>query len=176
MHIARRHLLFAAAPAALLAGCTVTTSNGTTTVTLDTARIQQDGQAVLTAAAQILATPGISAALGGSLLTAQQALASANTAFSSVTAQIGASVSVSLDTTSVQNGIKSVLSDVQTILGLVQPVLSLIPGGAAVGAVVAAIQALLPFLTLAAALAPVATQSALDPAAETNALHTIYGR
>ena len=174
MHISRRHI-FAAAPALALGACTITKSNGVTTGTMDTKTIQQDVQALLTAGSQVLATPNVSAALGNNLPTAQTALASANTAFAGITAQLAPSVSLSLDTTSVQNAVKSVLADIGTVLSLVTPVVALVPGGAAVNVIIGAAQTLIPFIELAAQLAatkPMAT----EPGAEAVALRTIYGR
>ncbi len=174
MHTSRRHLLtFAFALA--LGACTVTTTGGVTTVTLDTGKIQTDGQALLTAGAQILASPGVAPQLGANLLTAQNALQSANTAFASVTAQLAPSVSVSLNTTSVQNAIKSVLADIGTVLQLVTPIVSFIPGGAAVSGIIMAVQELIPFVEVAAALVS-AKPGATASGDEAGALRTIYGR
>jgi hypothetical protein len=156
----RRNLLRASALTVVgtaLAACSIfssTTTNGVTTVTIDTARVSTDGSAILTAISAVLMAPSIIVLLGPNLLTAQAALAAAQLALSQFTAMTGPSVTLALDTTKAQALIASFAGDVSQILTLVQPLTAKLKGttATAIGNYVAATMTLLPLVQLAAAL------------------------
>lgn len=154
----RRHLL-ALAPAlaasAALAACTTTTSNGVTTVTLDTARIVDDGGAIIAAITSALAAQSLRLIMGDKVPLAQEALAGAQTALDQIKALTGGSVSAKLDTTTVRAEVTSLLGDAQTALGLVQGALTTMPGKlvADIQNYVSAALTLIPFVQLAAGFA-----------------------
>ena len=175
MHITSRRHLLAAAPALALGACTVTTSNGVTTGTLDTKQVLTIGQAEISALTQALALPDLDTALGSKLTVVQNALTSANTSFSTLSQEILPSVSVSLDTTSIQNGVSSVLKSVAAAFPLITAVLSVVPGGAPIAAIIAAAEALFPAFEFAAGL--VSDKPGVTASVDvTKALNTIYGR
>jgi hypothetical protein len=171
--VSRRHALLSAsalAPLAFLAGCGVfstSTSNGVTTVTVNTAAINTDGSAIIAAATSVLAIPLVSGALGANMVAAMAALAAAKTALASIAATTNGSASASINVTSVQAFVTNLLTGVGQITTLTGQALS------SVGATVvqsdltvaqnylASINTLVAFVQIAASLATPATASAI---------------
>lgn len=152
----RRNIL-ALTPAALLAAC-VTTSGSITTLTLDTAKIDTDGSAIITALGTVLSAPSIMVLLGADLVPAQAALAAAKLALSQFDALTKGSVSISVDTSQAKALITSLIADAQTILSLVQSIMPNVPSGTlltTIGNYVAAVLTLIPLIQLAIGLASV---------------------
>ena len=138
----------------LLGGCTVTRGGGTTTVTIDTARLVTDGQAILSALSAILAAPSVILALGANDLTAQAALLAARAVMAEIEVLTGGSVTVTVDTARLQALVTSLLGDAQTVLNLVMGVDRSLSGSAAtrIGNYVAAALALIPVVQVTAGL------------------------
>lgn len=150
----RRQLLNVSAlalPAAALAACTTTTSGGVTTLTIDTAKVDADGSAIITALASLLATPSLAILLGANAVIADAALAAAKLALAQFDTATNGSLSVSVDTTKAISLVNSLLSDAQTILAVVQPVVPKLPGATAAMATnyINAILTLIPFVQAA---------------------------
>lgn len=118
----RRKLLMTA-PLFALGACTVTSSGGTTSVTVDLTKVQSYITAAANFVAGVLANPVIAAALG----TATAAnisgwVTTANSALASLVAQNGGSFSLSVDTTSVPAFLTSIITALQSIFTSVQTV------------------------------------------------------
>ena len=154
--MSRRRLLSLSALGAgvLLGGCTVTRGGGTTTVTINTAKLVTDAQAILSALAAILIAPSVILALGPNYVTAQAALVAARATVAEIEALTGGSVTVTLDTTRLQALVTSLLGDAQTVLNLALGVDRTLPGDAAtqVGNYVAAALALIPVVQVTVGL------------------------
>ena len=104
----------------LLAGCTITHGTGTTTVTINTAKLVTDGQAILSALSAILSAPSVIVALGVNYVAAQAALVAAQAIMAEIQALTGGSVTVTVDVTrAAVRWVTSLLSDAQTVLNLV---------------------------------------------------------
>lgn len=120
MNISRRRLGVLAGlttAAAALSACSVASSGGTTTATLNVAEVNKWFTAGVNAEAVILAIPGVSAAFGipgvAALGVTVATLKAAMTAFTSAA---GSSLTVSLDTTSVKTAFDSGLAAIQSLL------------------------------------------------------------
>jgi hypothetical protein len=157
MTLTRRRALIGASlamPVALIAGCTVASSGGVSTVTIDVARIVTDGKAIIASVSAAALIPAVSTLLGANLLTVQTALAAANASLSEIQSLTGGSVVLSADTSKVQTLVTSLLADAQTALSIVQGVIAGLTGAIAtkVQTYIAATLALLPFVQIAAGL------------------------
>lgn len=167
--LSRRHLLRLSAVGAggLLAGCTVTRGGGgVTAITIDTARLVTDAQAILSALSAILAAPTVIVALGADYAAAQAALLAAQGLIAEIRALTGGSVTVTVDTARLQSLVTSLLGDAQTVLNLVLGVDRQLTGVAAtrIGDYVAAALALIPVVQAAADLAAVPSAAAMSEA------------
>ena len=155
--ISRRRLLSSSAIGAigLLAACTTKTQGGSTTATLDVARIVSDSQAILTGLSAMLMVPTVIIALGPNYAAAEAALTAAQAALAEIEALTNGSVSVTIDPTRLQTLVDTLLGDVQTALALVQATAAKLTGAAAmqVADAVAAVLALIPFVRMAAGFA-----------------------
>jgi hypothetical protein len=119
MKLNRRALLMGASalvPAALLAACSLTNSNGTTTVTINTntALAYVSGAAALAAA--LLGVPGVSAAIGAALPAVEQAISDINAAIPALSQASNGSVSFTFSTTSVPAFVTALEGDVATLV------------------------------------------------------------
>ncbi len=152
--ISRRQLLSLSA-AGLLAACTTTTQGGSTTATLDVAKIVADSTAILSGLSSLLTMPAVIIALGVHYAAAEAALVAAQVALAEIEKLTNGSISVTVDTSTVQPLVTTLLSDVQTVLALVQGALATMTGSAAarVADAVSAVLALIPFVRLAAGFA-----------------------
>ena len=153
----------------LLGGCTVTRGGGTTTVTINTAKLVTDAQAILSALAAILIAPSVILALGPNYVTAQAALVAAKAAVAEIEALTGGSVAVTLDTAQLQAPVTSLLGDAQMVLNLVLGIDRTLPGDAAtrIGNYVAATLALIPVVQVTVGLVSTPAPAAMS---ETDAL------
>ena len=155
--LSRRRLLSLSAlgTGSLLAGCTVSHGGGTTTVTINTARLVTDSQAILSALSAILLAPSVIVALGANYVTAQAALVAAQAVMAEIQTLTGGSVAVTLNTARLQSLVTSLLSDAQTVLNLVLGIDRTLTGEAAtrIGNCVAAALVLIPAVQVAADLA-----------------------
>lgn len=172
----RRRALLSSALAgagALLAACTVTSGNGTATVTIDVAKIHTDGAAIIAAIAALVNMPPLAAALGPNLLIANGALTAAQAALAQFDAMTSGSLSLSVDTTQATNLVNSLITDAQTVLSVIQPVTPSIPGtvGTTVTNYVQAILTLIPFVQAAVAVTSASAAKAIKtPMTEAQAL------
>ena len=149
------HLAAVAGAGAALTACSVISSGGTSTVSIDVGKITTDGKAMIAAVAAVLAVPAVIALLGpADIIIAETALASAATALANIQTLTGGTIVLSADTTKVQALVTSLLADVQTALLLVQTVVGNLVGATAttVANSVAAALALIAFVQLAASL------------------------
>ncbi len=168
MNTTRRTLL-AIVPVAL-AGCAVPAGS-----TLDVARIATDGEAVVAALQAMLMAPAVIVLLGADAAAAAAALATAQAALAGLTA---ASVAVAVDTAGVQALAASLIKDAQAVIGFVQEALANASSKttATIQDYLAAAQALLPFVALAAAIAlPPPAPSAGRAMTETRARIAAHG-
>lgn len=138
-----------------LAGCTVASSGGVSSITIDVAKIDSVGSAVIAALTSTLAAPSVAALLGSNATLAKLALVDASALLKSIDAAAGGAATLSVNTASVQGFVASLLADINKVLGFVVAVAPSLTGSAAtvVGNYVAAVEALLPLIALAAALA-----------------------
>ncbi len=138
----------------LLAGCTITRGTGTTTATINTAKLTTDGQAILSALSAILSAPSVIVALGVNYVTARAALVAAQAIMAEIQTLTGGSVTVTVDTARVQSLVTSLLSDAQTVLNLVLGIDHTLAGEVAtrIGDYVAAALALIPVVQVTADL------------------------
>lgn len=173
----RRQILGTSAlalPAALLAACSITSNGNVTTLTIDTAKVDQDGTALINAATAVLALPSIAVLLGPNLVVAQVALAGAQSALAAFDSATAGKASVDIDTTSVSKLTHSLVGDVQTIVAAVQPVVPKVTPGALqqrLSDYLLAIQTLIPFVLAAVDLAGNSQAKALKlPMTEAQAL------
>lgn len=150
----------------LLAGCTITRGTGTTAVTINTAKLVTDGQAILSALSAILAAPSVIVALGVNYVAARAALVAAQAIMAEMQALTGGSVTVTVDTTRLQSLVTSLLSDAQTVLNLVLSVDHTLVGEAAtrIGDYVAAALALIPVMQVTADLVATSPAAAMSEA------------
>lgn len=172
----RRHILgvtAAALPAALLAACSISSSNGVTTFTLDVAKVDQDASAMIQAVSSVLALPGIGVALGPNLVVVQTALAAAQAALASFDQATHGKATVDIDTTSAKSFVNSLVADIQTVIAGLQPVVGKLAGSLQqqVSIYLTAIQTLIPFVLSAIDLASATPAKALKlPMTEAQAL------
>lgn len=161
-----------AALSASLAACGVfssSTTNGVTTVTVDTARLNTDGQAIVTMATTILSDPLIASALGTNVMVAQDLLAAASATMLKIAAVTNGKASTSIDVSSVQAFVTTFLADINQIVSLVMAVMPGVISGVVVNKVqtyLTAISTLVPLVQLAVALA---TPAAIVPGKMTEA-------
>lgn len=166
-----RRILLQLAPIAALAACTTATSNGVTTWTIDTHKVDTEGTAILQALGAMLAAPSVALLLGPNLVTAQAALVAARAALAGFDQLTGGSLSTTYDPQKAQATILSFIADAQQILSLVQqimPKISVSSVATSIGNYVAAVQALLAFLQATIGLAAVTTRPTMT---EEQALH-----
>lgn len=120
MNFSRRRLMSTAAlavPAALLAGCAISTVNEVTTITLNTATVDTYAKAMDVAGAALLANPIVSAAMGpAAVAIAQTALAGITAGASAFDTATAGKATVTFNSTSVPNGLLSVYDDANTLL------------------------------------------------------------
>lgn len=150
-----RRTILHLAPAAVLAACTTTKNGNVTTWSIDTHKIDIDGNAILQAANSMLAAPSIAVLLGPNLVTAQAAIIAAEAALSAFDAMTGGTMSATYDPTKAQATIVSFIGDIQQVLALVQqvmPKISVSNVATAIGNYIAAVQALLVFVQVAVGL------------------------
>lgn len=99
-----------------LGACTITTSGGVTTLSLNVAKVVAYGQAGINAVSMILSVAAVSSAIGAPAVaiinTSATALEAALAAFKTTA---GSAVTVSYDNTSVKTAVDSVLSDLKTV-------------------------------------------------------------
>lgn len=112
------------AAVATLSGCTVTTTNGVTTLTLDVAKVKNYGQAGLNAAAAVtsfLSGFPVLAPYALAITAAETALSGALTAFSNAA---GSTLSISYDNADWKTRVDSILSDLDTLSGTIERALA----------------------------------------------------
>lgn len=125
--ISRRSFLrnAAAGTAAIgLSACTVATSNGVTTITLDVTKVKNYGQAGLNAAATVTSYLSTFPALTtymAAITAAEVALSGALSAFSSAA---GSTLTISYDDASWKTRVDSILTDLSTVAGAIQSAIS----------------------------------------------------
>lgn len=178
--LSRRRLLSLSAigGTALLAACTVSTSGGTTTATLDVAQIVTDSKAILSALSAALMAPTLIVALGANYATAEAALLAAQAVLSEIELLTNGSITVTIDRTRLQSLVTTLLADAQTVLALVQGVALKLTGAVAtqVGDSIAAVLTLISFVQIAAGLASVRPAVALMTEAQALAVADGTGR
>lgn len=159
------------AGAFLLPGCTTQTSNGVTTITLNTAAINTDGSAVITAAQSVLAIPAVATLLGSSDSIVTTTLTTMKATMAAIAVATSGSASASINTANVQSLVTSLATDGQQFATNVSTVASQLTGDAAtaVQSYVASITTLLSFVQVAASLA-VPASAALHGMTEAQAL------
>ena len=153
-----RRALLLTSPAMLLAACTVTKNGSTTTITIDTHKVDTNGTAILQALNSVLAAPSIAVLLGPNLAIAEAAVVAAQTALAAFDSITGGSLSATYDPTKAQAPILSFISDAQQVLTVVQqitPKIGVSSVATSVGNYVAAVQALFSFLQVAIGLSSV---------------------
>lgn len=172
----RRNLL-STLPVLAIAACGVTTVNGITTATLDTAKINNYAQAFTAVLTTVITAPAIMSLLGPNLVAAEAGLAAVKLAATELATLTGGSLSVSIDTTKVQATVTSLLNSVQTVLTLVQSAIANLKGAAAtkVQNYLVAVLTLIPLMQLAAGFVslPKATQPLMT---EEEALKIAYSK
>lgn len=153
MNITRR-LFVAATSTSALAACAVTSNNGVTTLTVDTAAINTRGGAIVSALTAVLGAPSIIVLLGPNLPVAAAALAAARVAMQQIADLTNGKLTVTADTTKVAALVMSIVTDTQTILTLVETQMVRLQGSTAttIGNYIAAVLTLLPLLQVAAGL------------------------
>lgn len=155
----------------LAAGCAVQTVNGVTSITINTAAVNTDGSAVITAAQSVLAIPAVATLLGSSDSIANTTLGVMKTTIAAIAAATSGSATASINTANVQSLIASLITDEQQFATTVNGVVGKLAAAdaAAVASYLAAISGLLSFIQIAASMAPTsATRTALT---EAEALH-----
>lgn len=160
-NLSRRTMLNTAALGTValgIAACgliTSTTVNGVTTLTINVAQLNTDGQAIIVAAQAVLSNPALIPLLGANLLVAQAALATASVTMASIAKATNGVSTASIDATSVQALVKSLIADILQIVTIVTAVNTQLAGSVftVISGYLAAIQALVPFIQLAVALA-----------------------
>jgi hypothetical protein len=171
----RRNLLrgIACGVPAVLAACSTSTSGGTTTLTIDTAKVSTDGSAIITALTSTLAIPSVAVLLGANVPVAAAALAAAQGAINQFDIMTGGSVSLSYNVTNAIALVNSLINDARTVLSLLQPILPALkaPDAVTVTNYVNAITALIPIVQLAIALASPAPAAAKPLMSEAQALY-----
>ena len=120
--LSRRSFLRSAAlvGATALTACTVTTTNGVTTITLDVAKVKNYGQAGLNAAATVTSFLSSFPALAPYALAikaAETALSGALSAFSSAA---GSTLTISYNDASWKTRVDSILSDLDTLAAAIE--------------------------------------------------------
>ncbi|MFT8587381.1 hypothetical protein [Acetobacter papayae] len=120
--LSRRALLRSSVLAgmAMLAACTVTTTNGVTTITLDVTKVKNYGQAGLNAAATVtsfLSTFPAMAPYALAITAAETALSGALSAFSSAA---GSTLTISYDDASWKTRVDSILTDLDTLAAAIE--------------------------------------------------------
>lgn len=120
--LSRRSLLrnTSLAGMAMLAACTVTTTNGVTTITLDVTKVKNYGQAGLNAAATVtsfLSTFPAMAPYALAITAAETALSGALSAFSSAA---GSTLTISYNDASWKTRVDSILSDLDTLAAAIE--------------------------------------------------------
>lgn len=141
----RRSLLLGACALAptLVAGCNaITTTNGTTTISV--AAFGSDARLVVAGIGAIVGQPAVVTLLGAHLAQAQAALAEAQATAAQIAAATG---TIALPTA--QGWVGTIVSDAQTVLGLLGSLTALPPS---VQSYVQAITALLPLIQVAVQL------------------------
>ena len=118
-----RRALLLTSPAMLLAACTVTKNGSSTTITIDTHKVDTNGTAILQALNSVLAAPSIAILLGPNLAIAEAAVVAAQAALAAFDSLTGGSLSATYDPTKAQATILSFISDTQQVLSIVQQVL-----------------------------------------------------
>lgn len=174
----------AAGATAALSGCglmtTTTSASGVTTVTLDTAKINTDGQALIAALTALLSAPSIASLLGTTASASiSLAMTAANGALTQIQAMTNGAATVTMDPTSVQSFVSSMLKSASTILTLVQAALTGATSAIAttIGNYISAAQALIPLIALAAAVAlPVGARLGAPGVTEAWALKAAYAQ
>ncbi|MBO1329232.1 hypothetical protein OQ496_12765 [Acetobacter suratthaniensis] len=120
--LSRRALLRSSGLAGLglLAACTVTTTHGVTTITLDVAKVKNYGQAGLNAATTVtsfLSTLPVMAPYALAITAAETALSGALSAFSSAA---GSTLTISYNDASWKTRVDSILSDLDTLSAAIE--------------------------------------------------------
>lgn len=178
--LSRRRLLSlsAAGGAGLLGACTLIREGGSTTATLDVARVVTDSKAILAALSAALLVTSLVTALGPNYAVVQAVLLSAQGTLSEIETLTGGSVTVIVDTTKLQTLVISLLGDVQTALALVQSAVAMMTGNVAttVGTYIAAVLSLIPFVQTAAGLLTAASRPGLMSEAQALAIAHRAGR
>ena len=158
-----RRALLLTSPAMLLAACTVTKNGSSTTITIDTHKVDTNGTAILQALNSVLAAPSIAILLGPNLAIAEAAVVAAQAALAAFDSLTGGSLSATYDPTKAQATILSFISDAQQVLTVVQqtmPKIGVSSVATSVGNYVAAVQALFSFLQVAIGLSSVSVTAA----------------
>ena len=94
-----RRALLLTSPAMLLAACTVTKNGSSTTITIDTHKVDTNGTAILQALNSVLAAPSIAILLGPNLAIAEAAVVAAQAALAAFDSLTGGSLSATYDPT-----------------------------------------------------------------------------
>jgi hypothetical protein len=160
--------------AGLLAACTMTTGGGSTTVTLDVAKIVTNSEAMLSALSAVLMVPTVIIALGVNYAAAEAALTAAQATLAEIEALTNGSITVTANTARLQALVTSLLNDAQTALALVQNVATALTGAVAtqVTNAVSAILVLIPFVRMAAGFP--AVQPVVGAMSEQQALSVLH--
>jgi hypothetical protein len=124
--LSRRSFLRSAAlvGATALTACTVTTTNGVTTITLDVTKVKNYGQAGLNAAATVTSFLSSFPALAPyalAITAAETALSGALSAFSSAA---GSTLTISYNDTTWKTRVDSILSDLDTLAAAIESALA----------------------------------------------------
>lgn len=105
---------------AFLAACGIVTSNttnGVTTLTLNTAKLDTLVKAIIAGIGPVIANPLIAAALGPSLPIVQGILVAISAADAALVKQAGSSQKLTFDSTSIPAALTSIGADLQTLFG-----------------------------------------------------------
>lgn len=127
MNISRRHLLATAplASIALMAGCTTSTVNGVTTVTVNLATVNAYAQAIQNGANTILSVPMVTTAMGtATTALVKAAITGAATAIAQLNTQYKGALSFSFTATTVPADLSALLADATTVNNAVSTVVS----------------------------------------------------
>jgi hypothetical protein len=101
-----------------LAACATTTSNGTTTLTLDTAKVDSYAQAALSGITLVASLPGITGTPQAAAVTALAPVVSAD--LKAFDASTNGALTLTFTAASVPAAVQSVLNDINTVLAAVR--------------------------------------------------------
>lgn len=158
-----------------LAACnafSTSSDGGKKSVTINTASLNTDAQALITAAQAMLAAPSFAALLGPKAAAYSAALAAASLVVAQIATATQGSVTESVDVTNVQSLVTSLVGDMSNILAIASSVIPGLNGAIAtqIGNYTAAIQTLVAFVQLAVSLATPASATSAPKMTEAQAV------